>query len=895
MKRRLFIGFVALFLGVTQLSLAQCDVASLKCEYRTNPLGINVEQPRLSWKLESKRRNTMQSAYEISVASSKRGIGSAKSEIWNSGKVVSDESIQIEYKGRPLISGERVYWSVRVWDDKGKCSGWSEAAYWEAALTQTADWDSAQWITNALDGEVTKSLPSQYYRKEFKLTKRVAKARAYVTSLGTYQLYINGDKVSDDLFAPGWTSYHKRLQYQTYDVTTMLSAENSVGAMVGDGWYRGKMAWQNDRAYYGDQLGFILKMEIEYTDGTKEVVATDSSWKYNYGAIIMSDWYDGETYDARKELIGWNSTNYDDSQWMSVETLNYPKDHLIATEVELPQAIEELKPIKMFTTPKGEMVADLGQNVVGWVRFNCQGQSGDKVTLTFAEVLDQDGNFYNENYRSAEVTDRFILKGGEKETFEPHFTFHGFRYVKFEGVDTLPNAEDVTGVVIHTPMNPTGEFSVSDPLINQLQSNILWSHRDNFLDIPTDCPQRDERLGWTGDAQVFCPTAMFNYDVANFYTKWLHDLAVDQFEDGSVPHVIPNVLTRGGGAAWADASVIIPWVMYKHYGDIRILEQQFDSMVKWIGYMESKAGESYLWKNDYHYGDWLSHATANTDKDLIANAHFFYTTTIVADIAKILGKQSEVERLNKLSENVREAFVNEYVTPNGRLMSNTQTAYLMAIAFGVLSDEQLETTKRALLQDVSRAKHLTTGFVGTPLLCNTLSEIGRDDLAFMLLMRKEYPSWLYPVTMGATTIWERWDAILPNGDFNGGSMNSFNHYSYGAIGEWMYKHIAGIKRCDESLAYKRFLLSPHVGGGLTSAQAAHESPYGRIVSDWKIEDGSFIYNIEIPANTTAQVVLPNAATTQVEIDAMVKMDQVEEDVTIDLGSGVYKITYPYMQ
>ncbi len=893
MNKGFVIGFVALFVGAFLPSQAQSVATSLTCEYRENPVGIDVARPRLSWKLSSDKRNVTQSAYEISVATSKGDLRSPNKAIWNSGKVTSDESIHIEYEGRALKSAERVYWSVRVWDDSGKSGGWSEPAYWEAALTESSDWNDAEWITTADGGESAKSLPSQYYRRDFELTKRVERARVYVTSLGTYQLFINGEKVSDDLFAPGWTSYHKRLQYQTYDVTDMLSFNNTVGAMVGDGWYRGKMAWQNDRAYYGDQLALIMKLEVEYTDGSTEVITTDDNWKYNYGAIVMSDWYDGETYDARKELTGWNIANYDDAAWMSVKQYDYPKDHFVATEVELPQAIEELKPIKMFTTPKGEMVADLGQNIVGWVRMNHQGERGDQVTLSFAEVLDQDGNFYNENYRTAAATDRFILKGGEVETFEPHFTFHGFRYVRFEGVDTMPAAEDITGVVIHTPMNQTGEFATSDKLINQLQSNIMWSHRDNFLDVPTDCPQRDERLGWTGDAQVFCPTAMFNYDVANFYTKWLRDLAVDQFEDGSVPHVVPNVLERSGGAAWADAALIIPWMMYKHYGDVRILEEQYDSMAKWIGYMESKAGESLLWKNDFHYGDWLSHVSANTDKDLIANAYFYYSTTLISKIAEILGKDSDVAKWNKLSEDVREAFVGEYVTPNGRLMSNTQTAYLLAVKFEILSDSQSEVAKRSLIQDVSRTKHLTTGFVGTPLLCNTLTDLGRDDLAFMLMMRKEFPSWLYPVTMGATTIWERWDAILPNGAFNGGSMNSFNHYSYGAIGEWMYSHVAGIKRCDESLAYKKFLLAPHVGGGLTSARAEHESLYGRISSDWKIEDGNFIYNIEIPANTTAKVILPNGVSSQVDIDADVDMKQEGDNVIINLGSGLYKISYPY--
>ncbi len=893
MKRKILFFLASLMVcGVAQLHAAT-TVTELTCEYREGPVSIDAAKPRLSWKIESSERNFKQSAYQICVANSVKGLSSSECSHWSSGKIESDESIQIEYDGETLKSGERLYWRVRVWDSKGRVSKWSDVAYWEMGLLDNADWNGAEWITVAEPGDGEKSLPSQYYRKDFSLEKKIVKARVYTTSLGTYQLFINGEKVSDDLFAPGWTSYHKRLQYQCYDVTDMLSKENTIGAIVGDGWFRGKMGWLGDRAYYGDRLALLAKLVIEYSDGTSECIATNDSWQYNYGAIIMSDWYDGETYDARKELVGWNDAGYNSSAWHKVNIMDYPKNHLVATTVELPQAIEELEPVKMFKTPKGELVADFGQNFVGVVKMKHQGKSGDVIKLSFAEVLDKDGNFYNENYRTAANIDTFILKGGEVETLEPHFVFHGFRYVRFEGVDAMPEAENVRGVVIHTPMNQTGEFATSDDLINQLQSNIVWSQRDNFLEIPTDCPQRDERLGWTGDAQVFCPTAMFNYDVANFYTKWLRDLAVDQREDGAVPHVIPNILSRVGAAAWADAALIIPWNIYKHYGDKRILEEQYESMAGWVEYMERKGGDSYHWAGDFHYGDWLSNPAAYTDKDLIANAYFYYSTTLMIKIAEVLERPSEVKRWRELAENVKRSFNDHYVTPKGRMMSNTQTAYLMAITFGLLPDDVVDNAKRYLADDVASFKHLTTGFVGTPLLCNALSELERDDLAFMLLMRKEFPSWLYPVTMGATTIWERWDAILPDGNFNGGKMNSFNHYSYGAIGEWMYNHITGIKGCEESPAYKNFVLSPHVGGGLTSAEASLECMYGEIKSAWSLESGVFTYNFTIPTNTSAKVILPKAKKGEITINANVPTEQQGSDVTFTLGSGSYSVSYPF--
>lgn len=575
-------------------------------------------------------------------------------------------------------------------------------------------------------------------------------------------------------------------------------------------------------------------------------------------------------YDAGLEMDGWASTGFDAGNWEAADVLDKPKNQLIAPQGVPVKAVEEIKPIKLITTPKGEMVFDLGQNMVGWVRIKMNGEKGEKAILKFAEVLDKDGNFYTANLRSAKCTDTYIFKGEGVETYEPKFTFHGFRYLLLEGLKEAPDLEDITGVVIYSDMKPTGSFSCSDDMINQLPHNIQWGQKGNFLDVPTDCPQRDERLGWTGDAQVFAPTAAYNFDVAAFFTKWTKDITADQLPDGKVPHVIPDVLKGGGGStAWADASIIVPWITYLSYGDTRILEEQYESMKMWVGFMQDKAGDDHLWTRGAHFGDWLAYATtrsdypgATTEKDLIATAYYSYSSGLLAKIAEIIGETADAKKYAALSENIKKAFVTEFVTSSGRLVSHTQTAYCLAIAFDLLPEDLIPKAAEYLAGDVKKMKHLTTGFVGTPLLCKTLSDQGYEDLAFMLLNRKDYPSWLYPVTQGATTIWERWDGQKPDGSFQSIGMNSFNHYAYGAIGEWLYTYVSGINIDEENPGYKHFVLAPHPGGGLTNANAEFDSMYGKIKSAWKIEGNNVVYNVEVPANTTATVILPGSNETK---------------------------------
>ncbi|RPJ81648.1 MAG: alpha-L-rhamnosidase, partial [Acidobacteria bacterium] len=510
-----------------------------------------------------------------------------------------------------------------------------------------------------------------------------------------------------------------------------------------------------------------------------------------------------------------------------------------------------------------------------WVRLKVQGPAGTSVTLLHAEVLDKEGNFYTENLRNAKQTVQYTLKGGGSETFEPHFTFQGFRYVAVDGYPGTLTLDSLTGVVIHSDMAKSGEFESSFPLINQLQHNIVWGQKGNFVDVPTDCPQRDERLGWTGDAQVFARTAAFNYDVAGFFTKWLKDVAADQLENGSVPFVIPDVLSRpgrpsAGSAAWADSAVIIPWTMYLVYGDKRFLEEQYESMARWVEYMRQRAGDDYLWTGDFHFGDWLAFATtrsdypgATTGKDYIATAFFAHSTDLLARVARVLGRTEDASRYEQLVSKIKEAYRREFVTENGRVAENTQTAYALALEFDLLPENLRHAAAKRLAAEVRERKHLTTGFVGTPYLCHVLTRYEYLDEAYLLLKREEYPSWVYPVKQGATTIWERWDGQKPDGSFQDKGMNSFNHYAYGAIGDWMYRVMAGIELDPAAPGYKHILVQPQPGGGFTSAKASHETMYGKVSSAWSLKDGNFELAVQIPANTRATVRLPKAKSGQV--------------------------------
>ncbi len=841
-------------------------VSKLSCEHLDEAVGLGTTVPRLTWILASEDTEQAQTAYQVLVASSPELLSDKKADRWNSEKVESDESVLVEYDGESLSSRDRSWWKVRVWDKNGKASAWSEPGYFEIGLISEKDWE-AKWIT--IDHCFSAGQhPGLMFRKEFESEKQIESARLYISSLGVYEAEINGKKVGDQVLTPGWTSFTNRVQYQTYDVTSLVrEGSNAIGVMLADGWYRDfRQRWARRNDDVGPQpLSLIANLEIMFTDGTVRILGSDESWKSSSeGPILYATIYNGETYDARLEKLGWSEAGYDDGDWGESLPIDHEDISIVAPASPAMRTLDILHPVDIFTTPEGDIVADMGQNMVGWIRLQVSAPAGTEVTLRHAEVLDKEGNFYTENLRDAKQSNTYICKGEDVETWEPRFTFQGFRYVAVEGLPGEVTADMLTGVVVHSDLARTGTFSCNDDLINQLQHNIIWGQKGNFVDVPTDCPQRDERLGWTGDTQVFGPTACFNMNCAGFYTKWLADLALDQHEDGAVPKVIPNVLGRGGETGWQDAGTIVPWTVYRYYGDERILEEQYQSMKALVDYMRGRAGDAYIWgTREHHYGDWLAFATtrsdypgATTDKDLLASAYFYHSANLLQQTADILGHESDAHLYRAVMEKIKVAFAKEYLTPNGRLSSNTQTAYVVALSFGVIPEELEEIAALRLAEDVRKFGHLTTGFLGTPDLCHVLTKYGYLDEAYMLLYRKKYPSWLYPVTQGATTIWERWDGQKPDGSFQDKGMNSFNHYAYGAVGDWLYRKVAGIDLDPVEPGFKSMVIKPYPGHTMNNVKASHESSYGTISSEWQIVDGKFQLTVSVPVNTEAEIYVP---------------------------------------
>ncbi|MBS4218062.1 family 78 glycoside hydrolase catalytic domain [Bacillus sp. FJAT-49711] len=879
-------------------------ISDVRSEYKINPIGIDVKKPRISWKLRSDQRGVVQSSYQIQVSDDQDFVNL----LWDSGEVMSEESIHIELKDIHVTPRKRYYYRVQASNKQGERTGWSETCFWETGLLNKDGW-MADWISAPNDLKLVDDTQSPILRRSFSINAPIASARIYATALGIYHLHLNGQKVGDAYFTPGWTNYHERLQYQTYDVTALLnSRENIIEALLGNGWYKGELAWSGAHSHYGSRLALLFQMHITLEDGTEMIIASDDQWEAAASPILMSEIYHGETYDARLELK--------EEIWKRVEAISYTKDIIVAQENDDVRKIEEIKPIALITTPKDEVVLDMGQNMVGWLRLSIRGEAGQEVKLVHAEVLDKDGNFYMDNIRTAKQTNHYILKGGEKETFEPYFTFQGFRYVQLIGfTEGQLNLDDFTGVVLHSEMEPTGSFECSDPLINQLQHNILWGLKGNFLDVPTDCPQRDERLGWTGDAQMFIRTSAYLMNVAPFFTKWLRDLKSDQADDGGVPFVVPNVLGKKGNqqfpppfssAAWGDAAVICPWTIYLVYGDQRLLEEQYDSMKAWVEYIRKQGENEFLWNTGFHFGDWLAldskpdSYVGATDRDYIATAFYAYSTSLLQKTAQILGKSHDAELYAMLHANIVKAFNEEFVTPAGRLSVPTQTAQLLALMFELVEGKAKVRAVEKLMDLLKESDfHLTTGFVGTPYLNHVLSENGQNEAAYKLLFQKDYPSWLYQVTKGATTIWEHWDGIKEDGSFWSADMNSFNHYAYGAIGDWLYRKVTGINMDEQYPAYKKSIIKPLPGEGLSYAKGKLETMYGTIFSSWKKhEDGTMEVEVTIPANTAAEIILPNASRKEI-FESDLQLEQSKElaatvdsgQVKVLVGSGKYRFAY----
>ena len=908
MHYRLHYVLVIILTTVSGISLhAQSSLYALRVENLENPIGVATSTPRFSWKWQSKQKGVRQMAYEIRVSELYHTAGKSRGLVWNSGKTDGAASILVPYAGPALKAGTSYYWQVRAWDAQGKATPWSRPANFQIGLLEPGDW-TASWIEPGYR-EDSIERPSPILRKTFNVTRPIREATLFITALGMYQAFVNGKKTGNDELTPGWTSYRERVQYQQYNITTQVrQGENAIGVMLGSGWYRGYIGFSGQKDFYGKKLALKCQLDIVYADGTHERINSDESWLSSTGSVRSSEIYHGEKIDARKAQQGWAGAGFSADGWTPVRIRTDQAPAIVPTVNAPVRKHETFKAAKIIATPRGERVIDFGQNLVGWVRVQLSGKSGDSITLSHAEVLDKQGNFYTDNLRAARQQNTYILRGDGDEVFEPHFTFQGFRYVRIEHWQGELHPEMFTAIALYSDMPVTGSFTCSDPLVNQLQHNIQWGQKGNFLDVPTDCPQRDERLGWTGDAQAFARTATFNMDVQAFFAKWLKDLAADQFDNGGVPFVIPNVLGPGAGNAcgWADAATIIPWTMYLAYGDKQILEQQYESMKAWVGYIQ-KVSKNDLWNSGFHFGDWLFYTVDNdvsgraavTDKYLLAQCFYAYSVEIMARTAKVLGRSADLQQYEALLARVKEAFMKEYVTPNGRITSNTQTAYTLALHMDMLPESLRPQAADRLAANVREyGNHLTTGFLGTPYLCHVLSRFGHNDVAYTLLLQQTYPSWLYPVKMGATTIWERWNGIKPDSTFETETMNSFNHYAYGAIGDWLYRVVAGIDTDPDKPGYAGIIIRPQIDQRLSHARADLESPYGKITRAWKIDKESLDFQVVIPHNTEATVYIPSTRADGV-LESGAKLGQKKEInvqgfesgyLVVTLGSGSYRFT-----
>jgi alpha-L-rhamnosidase len=919
----------------------QFFVKTLRTEYLENPLGIDARKPALSWLVFGERRNILQGSFQVQVAHSTADLARGKDLLWDSGKVISDSTF-VRYAAVDAQSRQRYFWHVRVWDQNDQPSNWSEPAWWEMGLLDEKEW-TADWIEVGWNEDPKVFNPCPFFRHSFRLDKAVRSARLYITSHGLYEAYLNGQRVGDQVFTPGYTPYDKMLQYQVYDVTDLLQqGENALGAILGDGWYRGKVYINNKRNVYGTRLGLLAMLMVETDDG-QVLIATDPEWKATTGSIIKSDMKDGEIYDARLEMPGWCTPVFDDRAWTSVRIAAHDKSCLVAS-MGVPVRCKETFHPKVIKTPKGETVLDFGQNLAGVVHFKVRGPKGTTVRLRHGEALDKEGNFTMENLFIFQPKEtpffqevHYTLKGEGEEEYEPHFTVHGFRYVLLEGYPGELKPEDFYSVAIYSDMPQTGTFVCSDPLINQLHHNTEWSMKSNFLDLPTDCPQR-ERAGWTGDAQIFTPSASFLMDTRAFFRKWLTELRLEQRPDGFLGNFVPDPYRlnndtiqslTAGSSGWGDVAVLMPWALYQAYGDTAILENQYESMKAWVEHVRRQARkmnwtkffdprtwfsrefrrrQQYIWDTGYHWGEWLEPGSGSNfiiglemirrvlfGTAYVATAYYAHSARLLAKTAEVLGKQEEAHKYHALANQVKAAYVAEMIGKEGRIKPDKQASYVRVLAFDLAPDELKPVIAEHLMRQIRAAEnHIGTGFLSTTYLCHVLAENGQLDLAYELLNQKTIPSWLYAVTRGATTIWETWEGIKADGT----PWMSLNHYSPGAVVNFLHRKVAGIAPTEPG--YKRFAIHPMPGGGLTGAKAAYESMQGLIVSEWKKENGQMLMNITIPANTRAVVTLPSAALGSVtengiplgKADGVSNPIQVGTNTQVELGSGTYRFDYP---
>ncbi|KAL4997534.1 bacterial alpha-L-rhamnosidase-domain-containing protein [Aspergillus recurvatus] len=849
------------------------SISGVTFEHHRSALGIGEPSPRISWRFDGTVSNWTQSAYELEIA---RG-GQAK--IF---RVNSSDSVLVPWPSDPLQSGEDAVVRVRSFGHSNQPdTPWSGPATVEPGLLREEDWQGAVAIVSDREAEVNATHRPIYFRKDFDVDDDILSARLYITALGVYEAEINGQPVGDHVLAPGWQSYTHRHEYNTYDVTDLLRAgDNTIGVTVGEGWYAGALSWLMTRDIYGDTLGFLSLLSITTADGETIYVPSDETWQSSTGPIIASEIYNGETYDSTQDIEGWSQPGFDPSSWLGTHEVAFNKSVLAAPDAPPVRRIEERRLESVFKSASGKTVLDFGQNLVGWLRVRVKGPRGSTISFVHTEVM-ENGEVATRPLRNAKATDNLTLSGEEQE-WEPSFTFHGFRYVQVTGwpQETELNADSVTAIVINSDMEQTGFFNCSDPLLNKLHENIIWSMRGNFLSIPTDCPQRDERLGWTGDIHAFARTANFIYDTAGFLRGWLRDAYSEQLENNCMscpflvipiltdtdapPYVIPNVLGPSTPTSiWGDAIVSVPWDLFQTYGDKAMLSEQYAGATAWLdkGVLRNEVG---LWnRSTFQYADWLDPlappddpGAATTNKYLVSDAYLIHSTELVANISAYLGRRDNAEKYAADRANLTRAFQKSWISANGTVANETQTGLTLPLYFKLFQQPEHYTAAASRLVDIITENDykVGTGFAGTHILGHTLSAYNASSTFYNTLLQEDVPGWLFQVLMNGTTTWERWDSMLANGSVNPGEMTSFNHYAVGSAGAWMHENIGGLKPIEPG--WRRFAVDVRVGGGLSSAQERFLSPYGVVESSWRVSRGRFVLSVRVPPNSEAVVSLP---------------------------------------